>query len=110
MPRVKRKPSVASSVKMPKGFYLKMGTWYKRILKPDPKTGVYQVGIKAEIQDDRRALNFDLRTKFDDPVARYPQIVRCIAGVARHAGIHALPPECHPGAGHGNDGLARDKK
>ena len=46
MPRVKRKPSAASSLKMPKGFYLKKGIWYKRILKPDPETGVWQ--LRAE--------------------------------------------------------------
>lgn len=31
---------------MPKGFYLKKGIWYKRILKPDPETGVWQ--LRAE--------------------------------------------------------------
>ena len=46
MPRVKRKPSAESSLKMPQGFYLQKGIWYKRILKPDPETGVWQ--LRAE--------------------------------------------------------------
>ncbi len=40
MPRVRRRPAEGPA-KMPKGFYLKKGIWYKRILKPDPRTGVW---------------------------------------------------------------------
>lgn len=46
MPRVKRKTSASSSVKMPRGFYLKKGIWYKRIFKPDPQTGIWK--LRAE--------------------------------------------------------------
>ncbi len=28
---------------MPKGFYLKKGIWYKRIFKPDAKSGVWKL-------------------------------------------------------------------
>ena len=43
MPRVKRKPSATSDIPMPKGFYLKKGIWYKRVFKPDAKTGVWKL-------------------------------------------------------------------
>lgn len=38
---------------MPRGFYLKKGIWYKRILKPDPATGAWKLlaettGCKAD--------------------------------------------------------------
>ena len=42
MPRTKKKKAVSSQTKMPKGFYLKRGVWYKRLFKPHPKYG--QVG------------------------------------------------------------------
>src|SRR5262245_60675774 len=45
MPRVKRKRSTEIQ-KMPKGFYLKKGIWYKRVYKPDPVTGVW--ALRAE--------------------------------------------------------------
>ncbi|MCX6593132.1 MAG: tyrosine-type recombinase/integrase [Acidobacteria bacterium] len=46
MPRVKRKKPASSNAKMPRGFYLKKGTWYKRIFKPDPETGIWK--LRAE--------------------------------------------------------------
>jgi integrase len=57
MPRVKRKPTAAAVPKMPKGFYLKKGIWYKRVYKPDPETGVW--ALRAESthskKEDRQA-------------------------------------------------------
>ena len=46
MPRVKRRPP-DSPIKMPKGFYLKKGIWYKRILKPDPRTGAWTLQAES---------------------------------------------------------------
>lgn len=56
MPRVKQKSSASQDVELPKGFYLKKGIWYKRIFKPDAKSGAWKLlaestGCKA---DDRR--------------------------------------------------------
>jgi integrase len=40
MPRPpRRKPSKTGVVKMPQGFYLKKGVWYRRIRRPHPTTG-----------------------------------------------------------------------
>ena len=47
MPRVKRKPTAPAIPKMPKGFYLKRGIWYKRVFKPDPNTGVWALGAES---------------------------------------------------------------
>ena len=56
MPRVKQRPA-NSSPRMPKGFYLKKGIWYKRIYKPDPETGIW--ALRAESthckEDERQA-------------------------------------------------------
>jgi integrase len=42
MPKVKKKlPSAAQPT--PKGFYLKRGIWYRRIFKPHPKTGQWEM-------------------------------------------------------------------
>lgn len=38
---------------MPKGFYLKRGIWYKRIWKPNPNTGVWN--LQAESTGCREA-------------------------------------------------------
>jgi integrase len=46
MPRVKR-CLADGPTKMPKGFYLKKGIWYKRILKPDPKTGAWTLQAES---------------------------------------------------------------
>lgn len=42
---MKRK-SPSAPVTMAKGFYLKKGIWYKRVYKPDPKSGVWK--LRAE--------------------------------------------------------------
>jgi len=45
---------------MPKGFYLKGGTWYKRILKPDPDTGVWKLRAESTgCKDDQRQQAID---------------------------------------------------
>jgi len=46
MPRTKKNRGRFSVLKMPKGFYLKVGIWYKRIWKPDPISGIW--GLRAE--------------------------------------------------------------
>jgi integrase len=57
MPRTKKNVGKPRAIKMPKGFYLKKGIWYKRIHKPHPKTGVW--GLFPESthckRDDRQA-------------------------------------------------------
>ncbi len=49
---------------MPRGFYLKRGIWYKRILKPDSKTGTW--GLRPESTgcpeaDRQQAMNYVVR-------------------------------------------------
>jgi hypothetical protein len=41
MPRTKKAARKPYVIRMPKGFYLKRGIWYKRIHKPHPRTGVW---------------------------------------------------------------------
>ena len=63
MPRVKRRPADGPA-KMPKGFYLKKGTWYKRILKPDPRTGAWTLQAEStHCKEDQRqaAIDYVLR-------------------------------------------------
>jgi integrase len=42
---------------MPRGFYLKRGIWYKRILKPDPRTGAWT--LRAESTHCKEAYRQD---------------------------------------------------
>jgi len=42
MPRTKKKRGQFPNLKMPKGFYLKNGFWYKHLWKPDPTTGCWR--------------------------------------------------------------------
>src|SRR6266568_266372 len=59
MPRVKRRPADGPA-KMPKGFYLKSGTWYKRILKPDPRTGAWTLQAEStHCKEDQRQAAID---------------------------------------------------
>jgi integrase len=59
MPRVKRRPADGPA-KMPKGFYLKKGTWYKRILKPDPSTGAWTLQAEStHCKEDQRQAAID---------------------------------------------------
>ncbi len=59
MPRLKRRPADGPA-KMPTGFYLKKGIWYKRILKPDPRTGAWTLRAEStHCREDRRQAAID---------------------------------------------------
>jgi integrase len=64
MPRVKSRQSPIQPVRMPKGFYLKKGIWYKRIFKPDSKSGIWSLRAESthcKESDRQPAIDYILR-------------------------------------------------
>jgi integrase len=58
-------------MKMPRGFYLKKGIWYKRLRKPDPKTGLWTLQAEStHCREDQRQAALDYVARRTAELAR----------------------------------------